>query len=242
MTNTYKHATIKSEAGETPIIKNEIPTTFAKGTTPIEKNIRVVDAQGNELEATYPKRAKGLVKQGRARFIDENTICLACPPDELTEDKIMEYTSNEQGAQITEESITAAAAEAAQQPAEPQTGFPYTEITEQAVLELLDRITGMAEWNRGALAKFASPIPDSTGDYYEAYTAYNAKVHAAMEVQRQTIQALLETAKQMLDYLQNKKSKSGIDPETFLSFVQETAKETGTFVDFAALWNQMRHG
>ena len=52
--------------------------------TPIEKNIRVVDAQGNELEATYPRRAKGLVKNGRARFIDENTICLACPP------KIME--------------------------------------------------------------------------------------------------------------------------------------------------------
>jgi len=53
--------------------------------TPIEKNIRVVDEQGNELEATYPKRAKGLVKNGRARFIDENTICLACPPDNLEE-------------------------------------------------------------------------------------------------------------------------------------------------------------
>ena len=48
--------------------------------TPIEKNIMVVDELGNEYEATYPKRAKGLVKNGRARFIDENTICLACPP------------------------------------------------------------------------------------------------------------------------------------------------------------------
>ena len=28
---------------------------------PIEKNIVVVDEQGNEYEATYPKRAKGLV-------------------------------------------------------------------------------------------------------------------------------------------------------------------------------------
>ncbi len=51
--------------------------------TPIEKNIRVVDEQGNEYEATYPKRAKGLVKNGRARFIDENTICLACPPGNM---------------------------------------------------------------------------------------------------------------------------------------------------------------
>ena len=57
--------------------------------TPIEKNIFVVDEQGNEYEATYPKRAKGLVKNGRARFISENTICLACPPSEYLEDNKM---------------------------------------------------------------------------------------------------------------------------------------------------------
>ena len=66
-----------------------------KGATPIEKNVRVIDEQGNEYEATYPKRAKGLVKNGRARFIDEHTICLACPPDELNENlekpKMEEY-------------------------------------------------------------------------------------------------------------------------------------------------------
>ena len=56
---------------------------------PIVKNIIVVDEQGNEYEATYPKRAKGLVKNGRAHFIDENTICLACPPDTKLEDKNM---------------------------------------------------------------------------------------------------------------------------------------------------------
>ncbi len=48
----------------------------------------VVDEQGNEYEATYPKRAKGLVKNGRARFVGENKnkICLACPPYKLMED------------------------------------------------------------------------------------------------------------------------------------------------------------
>ena len=64
-----------------------------KGATPIEKNVRVIDEQGNEYEATYPKRAKGLVKNGRARFIDEHTLCLACPPNEFTdnlEENIME--------------------------------------------------------------------------------------------------------------------------------------------------------
>ena len=57
--------------------------------TPIEKNVVVVDENGNEYEATYPKRARGLVKNGRARFIDEHTICLACPPkNDLEETKM----------------------------------------------------------------------------------------------------------------------------------------------------------
>ncbi len=59
---------------------------------PIEKNVRVFDEQGNEYEATYPKRAKGLVKNGRARFVEENTICLACPPEKIMEEKSMENT------------------------------------------------------------------------------------------------------------------------------------------------------
>ena len=60
----------------------------------MEKNVIVVDEQGNEYEATYPKRAKGLVKKGRARFVEENTICLACPPNENLEDKEMSENTN----------------------------------------------------------------------------------------------------------------------------------------------------
>ena len=63
-----------------------------KGETPIKKNVVVVDEQGNEYEQTYPKRAKGLVKNGRARFVNENTICLACSPKDILEDEIMENT------------------------------------------------------------------------------------------------------------------------------------------------------
>lgn len=76
-----------------PITKNDIRTqckSKTKGATPIEKNVIVIDEQGNEYEATYPKRAKGLVKNGRARFVDEHTICLACPPDSNLEAKKME--------------------------------------------------------------------------------------------------------------------------------------------------------
>ena len=74
-----------------PITKNDIgkKQINARGATPIEKNVIVVDEQGNEYEATYPKRAKGLVKNGRARFVGENKICLACPPDKILEENNM---------------------------------------------------------------------------------------------------------------------------------------------------------
>lgn len=57
--------------------------------TPIEKNIHVIDEQGNVYKATWPKRARGLVKHGRARFISDDTICLACPPNMDLEDTNM---------------------------------------------------------------------------------------------------------------------------------------------------------
>ncbi len=71
--------------------------------TPIEKNIIVVDEQGREYEATYPKRAKGLVKNGRARFVAENKICLACPPDILNETEDIKMSENIQKIEHTQE-------------------------------------------------------------------------------------------------------------------------------------------
>lgn len=75
--------------GTAPITKNRIYKlckSNTKGMKPIAKNIIVTDEQGNEYEATYPKRAKGLVKNGRARFVSDNIICLACPPNKFLED------------------------------------------------------------------------------------------------------------------------------------------------------------
>jgi len=73
--------------------------SMPEGEKPITKNIRVIDTADNEYEATYPKRAKGLVKNGRARFIDEHTLCLACPPNTHLEDKSMnnEYENRSNG-------------------------------------------------------------------------------------------------------------------------------------------------
>lgn len=68
--------------GTAPITKKQQLFEYrCKGEIPIEKNIIVTDESGNQIGATYPKRARGLVKNGRARFVDDYTICLACPPD-----------------------------------------------------------------------------------------------------------------------------------------------------------------
>ena len=62
------------------------------------KNVRVLDEAGHEYEATYTKRAKGLVKHGRARFADDSqtAIILACPPDQnlILEDDTMNEQNN----------------------------------------------------------------------------------------------------------------------------------------------------
>ncbi|HBN83428.1 MAG TPA: hypothetical protein DDZ89_06245 [Clostridiales bacterium] len=44
----------------------------------MEKNITVVDQNNCHYGTTYPKRAEGLVKKGRAQYIGENTIMLFC--------------------------------------------------------------------------------------------------------------------------------------------------------------------
>ena len=86
--------------GKTPMTKNKIRQFYIfqyEGMTPMTKNINVIDENGNILGATYSKRAKGLIKNGRARLIDENTICLACPANENLEDSTM----NENDIKIT---------------------------------------------------------------------------------------------------------------------------------------------
>lgn len=66
------------------------------------KNIIVVDEHGKKYGTTYLKRAKGLVKQGRARFLAHNMLCLmhcpACPPEQNLEEKNMSEQTIENSA------------------------------------------------------------------------------------------------------------------------------------------------
>ena len=129
--------------------------------TPIEKNVIVVDEQGNEYEATYPKRANGLVKHGRARFIDDNKICLTCPPDLYLEDKMKDENKDVKTKEIEEKVMDAATetaegqiAEADIQPSDP-TG---EKMTPEAIFA---KLTELQEMIAGAIA-FDSPVDDET--------------------------------------------------------------------------------
>lgn len=65
----------------------------------MEKNVIVTDEFGNAIGSTYPKRARGLVKNGRAELISEHEIRLSsfCPPNHLEDffmsDKIIQVNT-----------------------------------------------------------------------------------------------------------------------------------------------------
>lgn len=69
------------------------------------KNVTVFDSEGTIIGKTYPKRAEGLVKNGRARYVDgaDSAIILSRSPDIKTseEDETMStYSSDELRARI----------------------------------------------------------------------------------------------------------------------------------------------
>ena len=71
--------------------------------TPIEKNsntkdkrcIRVLDENGVQIGSTYPRRAAGLIKKGRAQFVNDFDIRLyASDVSEITEEIKMDNNTN----------------------------------------------------------------------------------------------------------------------------------------------------
>ena len=163
----------------------------------MEKNVIVVDELGNEYEATYPKRAKGLVKNGRARFIDENTICLACPPKLKLEDKTMsENMINE----VVEQSIPEVVEHKTPEAAEQKT---VSRFTVEHALERLDAVSRDTAYLTEALAKLTSLESKGPGD---VSTGEQARAIAeVVKARERTNQLLIEMYRQMYKYLRPEK-------------------------------------
>ena len=75
---------------------------MTNNTSPAALKIEVVDSSGKIIGRTYEKRAKGLVKKGRARFTDENRITLL-PSEDAPE--YIETEGNKMDERINTENI-----------------------------------------------------------------------------------------------------------------------------------------
>ena len=58
-----------------------------------DNHINVIDATGNHLNPSYIHRAKGLVKNGRAEWVDEKTIRIIAAPVQDSEQTFFEYVT-----------------------------------------------------------------------------------------------------------------------------------------------------
>ena len=181
--------------------------------TPITKNIRVVDENGNEYEATYPKRAKGLVKNGRARFLSPDTICLLCPPENehQTEDRIM--SENTSAPQETEAQIPV--------------------LTMEYLLAKIDEIAAQTAYLHDAIEKLGQmKTGNGPGD-----VAGEAQAHAIGDVIRcreTTNQQLLKLYEKMYDDLKPK-------PSERLEALHQLSALITANENFAGDTNELRH-
>ena len=194
------------------------------------KKIAVLDENGKEYEATYLKRARGFVKHGRARFINENTICLACPPDnlKLTEDNSMTHNEN-----VNVDFETGEVTEA------PVVDSKYTL---EYFLEQIEKLS--VDYNAQAtddIVRTISGIP-STGTPCGGSGDEIAKAAAdAVRERETTVRKMLDFYIRMVDELKPKTDST--DKKMFLDWVKDltaAAKAGVEMPDYARLWNEIK--
>jgi hypothetical protein len=190
----------------------------------LEKTVQVVDEVGNRYEATFPKRAKGLVKNGRARFIDENTICLARPPKNILNSEDMNMTTN------TENKANEIKTEATE-----------SKYTLAYALEQIEKIANSTKEISQALAAIANmdSEPTMNGGSADAMAKAAADVIRCRET---TNQKLIEFYSKMVDDLKPKNEKDKASRDEFMGWVRDcigSAEAGMELPDFAKLWKSI---
>ena len=182
----------------------------------------VIDEQGNEYEATYPKRAKGLVKNGRARFVEENKICLACPPNNYLEDQNMEENKN----------ITVAEKEQNDQP------------TVAYILGQIEKIFADNKHIQEALAKLENVRSEGPGGLGAQAKAQG--IADVVKCRETTNQQMLRFYEKLYDDIKPKTDEHEQKlRKQFLDFVRDTtvAADAGSILpDFEKIWKAVYLG
>lgn len=175
---------------------------------PIIKNIRVVDEQGKDYGATYPKRARGLVKTGRARFINDDVICLACPPN-----KIFNYNNDylediKMSNDIFDNTIKALKDDNFEGAVKALKGFNYADNKESSkynweyALEKIEKISDNTEYIKEALIKIEAIGGDSIDGTGQAKAE---AIREAVKSHEETNRKLIEFYRAMYDDLKPNK-------------------------------------
>lgn len=209
---------------------------ITEGEIPIEKNISVVDEQGNEYEATYPRRAKGLVKSGRARFISENRICLASPPAKLSEVNKMENINNTANTQeVKEETAIVKEAPAAEKLASSKYTLDYA-------LQQLEMVHEEEKAFTADILKRICEVKSSDAEYGDiGAQSKGMALQALAEEHGQTARKLIDFYFEMVNELKPPKEPKTNRAE-FLDFVKDCTAAAGpgaALPDFEKIWNTM---
>ena len=173
----------------------------------MEKTVKVVDESGNIYEPTWPKRAEGLVKHGRARYVDERTICLARPPQENDrEDTVM--SENTKSISLNTET-----GEVTQNAAAPDYSIEY-------ILTMLERIRHDSEYIIRAVAELGSlQTPDAPCLQLDTRGEAIGRV---VEAREQTNRDMIALLREMYEDLRRESAVPSMpDPQQLLSLVQE---------------------
>ena len=207
------------------------------------KCITVVDESGNQYEATWKRRAQGLVKNGRARYINESTICLTCPPKNIIK-KSEEHKMTTQNTNnieeitpiVTIENETLSEAEREEIISEVLHNETNPSSTKYSIEYALEQIEKIQEDGRD-LTAIINKIAFSSDDKVDS-------IRHMLTVRETTNQRLIEFYRKMIDDLNHSK----INPQKeakqseFMNFTLECIKASKPGVimpDFEKIWESM---
>ena len=193
-----------------------------------QRTVRVTDEAGHEYEATYPKRAKGLVKHARARFTDESqtAIILTCPPNydmNLEDNTMNEQTMN------TEATETEAAA--AENTAAEKHTYEYALKQLEWITNQTDHIH-LAISELGRLENEGTPCGGSAKSVAEG-------IADVVRCRETTAQKLIDFYAKMYDDLKPRTTTQTANRAEFMNWVRDciAASEPGIDLpDFEKLW------
>ena len=211
-----------------------------------QKRVRVTDEAGHEYEATYPKRARGLVKNGRARFTDESqtAVILTCPPNqnEILED----ITMNEQIKDIEVTEPETAAANQAN--AEASAAAPVAPLTAKEIFDQIAALQGqMMDLSYNSLYRMTEAVSDICND--ETFESDESRENAIREVttvfqtREENYRLLLSTYEKMYSNLVPHNNEYREDRREFLNWITAcvaSAKMGVLLPDFDKIWQAIR--